>query len=191
MAIATSTAAAITAAVALAGAVAGTASALQQSANQQAQNDYQSRLASRNAQVAEQNAQVAEEAARAERRQGYEDAVKKRQEAARIIGSQRAEAGAGGATVDVGSTLDRNLDTAEKGELDALSLRQQAENNASNQDVRAWALRNQATDAQLQSQYSNSRAQTNYLGLTSTLLNGASRVGRNFYTIGARGAQLR
>ena len=191
MAIATSTAAAITAAVALAGAVAGTASALQQSANQQAQNDYQSRLASRTAQVAEQNAQVAEDAARAERRQGYEDAVKKRQEAARIIGSQRAEAGASGATVDVGSTLDRNLDTAEKGELDALSLRQQAENNASNQDVRAWALRNQATDAQLQSQYSNSRAQTDYLGLTSTLLNGASRVGRNFYTIGARGAQLR
>lgn len=191
MAIATSTAAAISAAVALAGAVAGTAGALQQAANQQAQSDYQSRLARRSAQVAEQNAQVAEESARAQRREGYDDAVKKRQETARVIGSQRAEAGASGATVDVGSTLDRNLDTAEKGELDALSLKQQANAQAYNQDLRAWALRNQATEAGLQVQYLNNRSQTDYLGLTSTLLNGASRVGRNFYAIGARGAQLR
>ena len=36
----------------------------------------------------------------------------------------------------------------------------------------------------------NNHAQTDYLGLTTTLLNGANRVGRNFYTLGTRGPLL-
>ncbi|WP_374288509.1 hypothetical protein [Desulfovibrio desulfuricans] len=190
MAIATSTAAMISAAVALAGAAAGTAGAVQQAENRRQQEEYQSELAARNAQQAELSAEAADDAARQERRAGYEAAQAKRQEAARIIGSQRAEAGASGAQTDAGSALDKNLDTAEKGELDALSAEQQGQSRAHMQDMRAWSLRNQSAEAASTADFTGSRADTDYLGLSSTLLNGAARAGRNFYTIGSRGPLL-
>lgn len=149
MAIATTTAAIISAAVALAGTAAGAAGAVQQSRNQREQAEYQAGLAERNARIAEQNAQAADEEARAAKKEGYENAARKRQEAARIIGAQRAQAGASGAQTDAGGTLDRVLDTAEKGELDALSLQQQGANAAHNQQLRAWGLRNQAQSSTL------------------------------------------
>lgn len=174
MAIATTTAAIISAAVALAGTAAGAAGAVQQSRNQREQAEYQAGLAERNARIAEQNAQAADEEARAAKKEGYENAARKRQEAARIIGAQRAQAGASGAQTDAGGTLDRVLDTAEKGELDALSLQQQGANAAHNQQLRAWGLRNQAQSSTLDAQYLRKKADTDYLGLTTTLLNGAS-----------------
>ena len=190
MAIATSTAAMISAAVAIAGAAAGTVSAVQQAEGRRQQTEYQSELAARNAQQAELSAQTADEAARQERRAGYEAAQAKRQEAARIIGAQRAQAGASGAQADAGSTLDKTLDTAEKGELDALSAEQQGQSRAHSQDMRAWSLRNQSAEAASSADFTGSRSETDYLGLSSTLLNGASRVGCNFYTIGSRGPLL-
>ena len=190
MAIATSTAAAISAAVALAGAAVGTVSSIQQAESRRQQAEYQSKVAERSAQQAEQSATLADDAARQEKQAGYEAAVKKRQEAARIIGGQRAQASTSGAQVDAGSQLDLNLDTAEKGELDALAQEQQGNAAAYNQQVRAWNLRNQATGATLNAENLGSHAQTDYLGLTTTLLNGASRMGRNFYTLGTRGPLL-
>ncbi len=190
MAIATSTAAAISAAVALAGAAVGTVSSIQQAESRRQQAEYQSKLAERSAQQAEQSATLADEAARQEKQAGYEAAVKKRQEVARIIGGQRAQASTSGAQVGTGSQLDLNLDTAEKGELDALAQEQQGNAASYNQQVRAWNLRNQSTGATLNAENLNSHAQTDYLGLTTTLLNGASRVGRNFYTLGTRGPLL-
>ena len=190
MAIATSTAAAISAAVALAGAAVGTVSSIQQAESRRQQAEYQSKLAERSAQQAEQSATLADDAARQEKQAGYEAAVKKRQEAARIIGGQRAQASTSGAQVDAGSQLDLNLDTAEKGELDALAQEQQGNAAAYNQQVRAWNLRNQSTGASLNAENLNNHAQTDYLGLTTTLLNGANRVGRNFYTLGTRGPLL-
>ena len=190
MAIASSTAAAITAAVALASAAVGTVSAVQQAQQQQRQQEFQSKLAERNARQGELNAQAAEEAARQEKRQGYEHAQAKRQEAARIISAQRAEAGASGAQTDAGSALDRILDTAEKGELDALSAQQQGQDAAYQHQLRAWNLRNQAAGALADAAFHRQNAQTDYLGLTSTLLNGASRVGRNFFSIGSQGPRL-
>ena len=188
MAIATGTAAIIGAAMALAGTAAGAASAARQTLNQKQQARYQSQLAARNAAIAEQNARVADEEARAARKEGTEDAARKRQETARIIGMQRAGGGASGARVDAGGNLDRVLDTAEKGELDALSLQQQGADAAYNQ--RAWGLRNQAESASLEAQYLRGRGNTDYLGLTTTLLNSAGRTGRNFFNLGARGPRL-
>lgn len=187
---AVTTSAIISAAVALAGTAVGTATAVQQAENQRQQADYQSKLASRNAQQAEVSAQEADEAARQERREGYEAAQVKRQEAARIIGAQRAQTGASGAQTDAGSALDKNLDTAEKGELDALATEQQGQSRAHSQDMRAWSLRNQAAVAEANADFAGSRAETDYLGLSKTLLNGASRMGKNFYTIGSRGPLL-
>ena len=56
--------------------------------------------------------------------------------------------------------------------------------------MRAWNLRNQSTGAALNAENFGNHAQTDYLGLTTTLLNGASRMGRNFYTLGTRGPLL-
>lgn len=190
MAIATTTAAIISAAVALAGTAAGVAGAAQQSRNQRQQAKYQAGLAARNAQIAEQNAQAADEEARAAKKEGFENAARKRQETARIIGTQRAQAGASGAQADAGGNLDRVLDTAEKGELDALSLQEQGANAAHNQQLRAWGLRNQAQSSALEAQYLRKKAASDYPGLTTTLLNGASRAGRNFYNLGAQGPRL-
>ena len=80
--------------------------------------------------------------------------------------------------------------TAEKGELDALSAEQTGQSRAHSQDMRAWSLRNQSAEAASSADFAGSRAETDYLGLSSTLLNGASRMGRNFYTIGSRGPLL-
>ncbi len=170
MAIATGTAAIIGAAMALAGTAAGAASAARQAQTQKQQARYQSQLAARKG--------------------GAEDAASKRQETARIIGMQRAGAGASGAQVDAGGNLDRVLDTAEKGEMDALSLQQQGADAAYNQQLRAWGLRNQAESASLEAQYLRGRGNTDYLGLTTTLLNSAGRTGRNFFNLDRQGPRL-
>ncbi|WP_308620729.1 hypothetical protein [uncultured Desulfovibrio sp.] len=100
-------------------------------------------------------------------------------------------AGASGARVDEGAALDRVLDTAERGELDALAARQRGEDAAHNQDLRAWSLRNQVQSAELEARALREKADADYLGgLRSTLLNGAARTGRNFYELGARGPRI-
>ena len=92
----------------------GVISSIQQGKAQAAQAQYQ-------ADVARQNQELAERQAGAERREGYEAMITKRQETARLIGRQRAAAGASGAAVDVGSNLDLQADTAAQGEIDALN----------------------------------------------------------------------
>lgn len=190
MAVASTTAAIISATVALAGAAAGAYGAIQQSQTARQQQEYQSKLAQRQAQIAEQNAQVQEEQARQNRRDGYEAAVQKRQEAARIIGQQRAAAGASGSQVDAGSALDVNLDTAEKGELDAFSQREQGLRAAHNNELSAWSARNSAQSSALQAEYHQQQAATDYLGLTQSLLGSAQKAGRNFQLLTGRGPTL-
>ena len=191
MAIATGTAAAISAAMALAGTAAGVVGAARQAQAQRAQTQYQAKLAQRSAAIAEQNAQAADGDAAAARREGAENAARKRQEAARLIGAQRAQAGASGARVDEGAALDRVLDTAERGELDALAARQQGADAAHNHDLRAWSYRNQAQAGELEARALNEKAETDYLGgLRTTLLNGAARTGKNFYSLGVQGPRI-
>ena len=70
--------------------------------------------------------------------------VTQRQETARLIGRQRAAAGASGAVVDVGSNLDLQADTAAQGEIDAINVYNQALDRAYNYDVQAVNYGNQA-----------------------------------------------
>lgn len=76
----------------------GVMSSIQQGKARQAQAEYQ-------ADVARQNQQLAEQQASAQRKEGYDNMIAKRQETAKLIGRQRAAAGASGATVDVGSSI--------------------------------------------------------------------------------------
>ena len=123
--------------VALVGTGLSTVGAYQQAKAQKSQAEY-------NAAIATKNQELAEEHAAAQRREGYENMVKKRQEVAGVIASQRAAMGASGAQVDRGSFLDLELDTAEKGEIDALALYQRGLDAAYNTEVQGWNYGQQA-----------------------------------------------
>lgn len=101
---------AVMAGVGLLGTAVSSVGAYQQAQQQKSAAEYQ-------AAVAQQNQGLAQEQARAQRKEGYEGMIRKRQEVAGLIGAQRAVAGASGAQVDQGSFLDLNLDTVEKGEM--------------------------------------------------------------------------
>lgn len=126
----------------------GVYSSIQQGKAQQAAAEAQANAAARQAEyqknIAEKNAGLAEQQASAERMQGYEDAQAKRLQTARLIGQQRAQAGASGAAVDFGSFEDVAEDTASGGEFDALNLYNQGIDKAYNSEIQAWNYRNQA-----------------------------------------------
>ncbi len=108
----------------------GVYSSIRQGKAQAAQLRYQ-------ADAARQNQELAEQRAGAERRQGYETMIARRQETARLIGRQRAAAGASGAVVDVGSNLDLQADTAARGEIDAISAYNQGMDAGYNDELQA------------------------------------------------------
>lgn len=132
-------------------------------------------VANYNAAIATKNQELAEDQAAAQRREGYEAMTKKRQEVAGIIGSQRAAMGASGAQVDRGSFLDLELDTAEKGEIDALGLYQKGLDAAYNTELQGWNYGQQA--AGYKAQAGNISPIWN---AASTAIGGLSAIGSNF-----------
>ncbi len=143
----------------------------EQAARAQAQ--YQQDMAEYNAKIAETNAERVEEEGRALKRDAYDNSVRKRQEAQQIIGQQRALQSASGAVVDAGSNLDLNLDTAEKGEIDAFHLREQGAWQDYNKRVEAWNYRQQAAEAEtdrLSQSYIPTQSYTPLIGKSTTSL---------------------
>lgn len=177
--------AAVTAIVAVAGAAMSAYGQIQQGQAAQQQAKFQSRMAAYNAQIAGQNAQMAEEEGREAKKTAAENAAKKRQEAAQIIGAQRAAFGASGAQVDQGAALDLTLDTTEKGELDALAMIEQGNREDYGKRVDAWNYRAQGAGQQLQSGMYKSQGSRNtaWLSAGGTLLGGMSQAGSNYYTM--------
>ena len=145
----------------------GVVSSIQQGRTQSAQARYQ-------ADVARQNQELAEEQASAQARQGYENMITQRQETAKLIGRQRAAAGASGAAVDVGSSLDLQADTAAQGEMDAINLYNQGLDAAYNTQLQAWNYGRQASayDAQ-----ADSALTSGYLNAAGTALGGIADMG--------------
>lgn len=145
------------------------------------QADRASKEAMQNATIANQNAQLAEEDARQARKEGYENKLKKRQEVAGLIGSQRASQGASGALVDSGSFMDTTLDSVDKGEADALKMEQDGYDRAYAKELEAYNYRQQANNLQWQAKQSK-KAKTGILvsgGLS--LLGSAVSAGSNWY----------
>nr|DAG73961.1 MAG TPA: hypothetical protein [Caudoviricetes sp.] len=145
----------------------GVVGSIRQARAQSEQMEYQ-------ADVARQNQQLAEQQASAERRQGYENMVTQRQETAKLIGRQRAAAGASGAVVDVGSNLDLQADTAAQGEIDAINTYNQALDRAYNYDVQAVNYGNQAAayDAS-----ASSTKKAGYINALGTAIGGIATMG--------------
>ncbi len=163
---------------ALASAGMGVYGAVQQSQSQKEQMEYQADMANYSAAVAEQQAQLAEEEGKALKQQGYEESLKKRQEASALVAKQRAAQGAGGATVDIGSTLDTNLDTVERGEIDAFQIRQQGEDGDYEKRLQAWNYRNSAAQSYSQSANYSQKAQniSPFFDGVDAALSGAKKV---------------
>ena len=145
----------------------GVVGSIRQARAQSEQMEYQ-------ADVARQNQQLAEQQASAERRQGYENMITQRQETAKLIGRQRAAAGASGAVVDVGSNLDLQADTAAQGEIDAINTYNQALDRAYNYDVQAVNYGNQAAayDAS-----ASSTKKAGYINAFGTAIGGLATMG--------------
>lgn len=166
----------------VAGALAGAYGSFRQAQAQQQQARQQAEVARANQKIALQNQQLAEEQARAEARQGYEDKIRTRQQTAMIIGQQRAAAGASGAQVDTGGTLDWTLETAEKGEVDAINAFQKGLDAAYNRKVEAWNYANQAGQlgAQAAAYSSQANSISPWLAGGTSLLGGLTQVGTGF-----------
>ncbi len=170
---------------AIASTAAGVYGSIQSASAQQQQAEYQSDMAAYNSQVAEINAQNAEYEGKEAKKTAYEESLEKRQQAALMVGQQRAAQGASGASVDVGSALDLNLDTVEKGAIDAFNIQEQGYWQDYNKRVEAWNYRNQAAGLQAQSSmYSNqASAYSPLLSATPSLLSGVSKLGGSFSLI--------
>ncbi len=120
------------------------------------------------------NARVADAQADDAIARGKRDEDRHRRDVGRFIGSQRAALAAAGVDVDVGSALDLQLDTAEQGELDALTIR----NNAARE---AWGYKVQAYNARAGGEIARDTGRNEAIG---TILGGASRSAELYYKRG-------
>lgn len=166
---------AVSAAIALAGTVVSAMSSQQQQQAQAQQQEYQENMLRRNAVIAEQQATVAEEEGRQAKRDAHDAAVRKRQDAARMVAGERAEMAASGAQVDVGSGLDVAQDVAERGEIDAMRLQEEGERENYRQQLRAWNMRNQSQGLASQANMVGSRQNSGTLDLLGKALGTGER----------------
>lgn len=131
--------------------------------------NYQAAVARNNQILANQRAQQIEA-------EGKIAEDRKRQEAARLAGRQRAVLAGNGVLVDVGSALDITSDTAAMGELDALNTKYAYDNQAYNARTQAA---NFGSDAAMADYRASSSDAT--LAVAGTLLQGAGSVADKWY----------
>lgn len=173
----------------------GVFSSIQQGRAQAAQMQAQAAQAQYQAEIARQNQELAKEQASAERKQGYDNMITQRQETAKLIGRQRAAAGASGATVDVGSNLDLQADTAAQGEIDAITAYNQGLDRAYNREIEAWNYGNQATAFDTQASNARSSASNalnaGYLNAASSAIGGIAQMGSTWASANPAGKTTR
>ena len=145
----------------------GVYSSIKQGQAQQAQAEYQSKVAQRNADLAEQQAS-------AQRMQGYENMQAQRLKTARLIGQQRAQAGASGVAVDSGSFEDVAEDTKAAGEFDAINAYNSSIDKAYNTEIQAWNYESQAAGYQAQA---DAAGQSSMLNAIGTGIGGIAQMG--------------
>jgi len=124
--------------VAAVSAAAGTTMSVLSAVQTQQANEFNSDVAKNNAKQSEQQAQLTLE-------QGREQERLQRLRTAQVKGSQRASYSASGVVVDQGSALDTIFDTTQKGEYDALTMRQNSAYQAYGANVQANDLKAQSS----------------------------------------------
>jgi len=136
-----------------------------QAAKKQA--NYQAQVAMNNQIIANQNADAATQVGNAQENQ-------KRQQVRQVIASQRAAQASSGIDINSGSALDVQSDTAALGELDALTIRDNASRQA--RGFRQQGL-NYGAQAQLDRAAGQSALTGGYLSAAGQLMSSASSVG--------------
>lgn len=149
-----------------------------------AQGDYQSAVAANNAAIAAQNAAVQERAAQDALARGRIDEQQHRLKVSQMKGAQRSALAASGVQVDSGSALDVLADTAMFGEMDALTIRSNAEREAYSarigaHNARAQGMNNVAESNLFKLAGANS-ARSGMIGAGSTFLGGAGRTAMDY-----------
>ena len=97
--------------------------------------------------VADYNARVAENEAEETRNAGVEEENKQRQKTAQLLSKQRAQLGASGVDLTSGSALQIQQDTQTLGEVDALRIRSNFENQATSLETGADLTRTEGANA--------------------------------------------
>lgn len=124
-----------------------------------------------NQKIANYNAEVAELQAEQALKRGREDESRLRMQTRQTIGAQRAALAAMGIDLDDGTAAQIQDDTTYFGELDALTIR----NNAA---LEAWGYRTQATNYRLQGELDATRGRNDALGTILTTGAGLFRMGK-------------
>lgn len=143
----------------------GAAGAVQQGQATAAANNY-------NAKVQDMNAQLSERRAKDAIDRGTKEEQRKRQQVAGIKGQQQAAMAANGVDLTFGSPLDTLTDTAVMGELDALTIRTNANREAYDYKVDAVNKRSGATMSRMAA---SSASTGGYLDALGTVLGGAGK----------------
>jgi hypothetical protein len=138
------------------------------------QGQAQAKQAKYQAGVERNNAMIAGWQAEDATQRGQIEEQRQRLATARLRGAQRAGMAANGVDIDSGSPLDILMDTAQLGELDALTIRSNAEREA-------YGFRSQSgnlmAQAGLTTMAGRSASTAGYIGAGSTLLSTAATAG--------------
>jgi hypothetical protein len=138
-----------------------------------------------NAKIQDMNATLAERRARDALDRGQEEEQRKREQAAQILGKQRAAMAANGVDLTFGSPLDTLVSTATLGELDAMTIRKNAANEA--YDYRVDAVNNRANATLSRANAKATKTAGNLDALGTILSGGAKAYGSYQDNLGYRG----
>ena len=127
-----------------------------------------------NAAVANMNAKIADRAAKDELERGARDEQRKRIEVAAIAGQQKAGMAAAGLDITFGTPLEMLVDTAYAGEMDALTIRTNANRAAYNREVEATNMRAQANLYEFEGKSARSGAMLSAIGTIAGGIGSAS-----------------
>lgn len=137
-----------------------------------------------NAQVSDMNATLADRRAKDALDRGAIAEQRKRQEVAGFVGKQTAAMAANGVDLTFGSPLDTLVDSATMGELDALTIRTNA--NRESYDYRVQGA-NQRSQATMQRAQADSAEMGGYLKAGGTILGGGGQAYGKYKGGGGKG----
>jgi len=133
------------------------------------------RAAKYNAEIQQRNAGIAESQAKSAVNVGRRKELQQRLRTLGLKGQQRSTLAASGVVVSEGSASDLLFDTSALGEIDATTIRHNAE-------LDAWKFRTQAGDYRAQSNLSLLSQRSPGAGATASLLQGASNATNTYLT---------
>lgn len=146
----------------------------------------QAASASAQAQIARNNAILAGQRADQEVQIGKQEEERLRRDVSRVIGSQRAMTGASGIDLSAGSPLDVLAATAKEGEMDALTIRANAQQRAS--DLR-FEQQNLNFQGRMLDREARSARRAGWMNAAGSILGSASSLpSGSFSAKGVRGA---